>query len=148
MEKQCELCEFLKTPKNQILITDYWSVGIGNDQPYLGRAFCTLKSHKSRLGELSKAEWDNLQIVFRELEDRYKKAFGAEVINVECNMNHAFKSEPFNPHVHWHVYPRYKNPVEVGGHVFEDPLFGSHIDEDLVNIVDDKVVEEIVNILN
>lgn len=60
-------------------------------------------------------------------------------------MNHAFKLEPFNPHIHWHIYPRYKNSVEVGGVVFEDLLFGSHIDENLVNIVDDKVVKEIVD---
>lgn len=60
-------------------------------------------------------------------------------------MNHAFKSEPFNPHIHWHIYPRYKKSVEVGGVVFKDPLFGKHIDEDLANIVDDKVVEEIVS---
>jgi diadenosine tetraphosphate (Ap4A) HIT family hydrolase len=59
-------------------------------------------------------------------------------------MNYAFRDEPFNPHIHWHIYPRYKNPVEIGGVVFEDQLFGSHIDEDLVNNVEDKVVEEIV----
>jgi diadenosine tetraphosphate (Ap4A) HIT family hydrolase len=144
MEKKCDACEFMKAPKNQILTTDYWSVGIGNDQPYLGRAYCTLKIHKGTLGELSKEEWDDLQDVFRQLENRYKSVFGADVINVECNMNYAFRDEPFNPHIHWHIYPRYKNPVEIGGVVFEDQLFGSHIDEDLVNNVEDKVVEEIV----
>lgn len=126
MDKICDPCEFMKAPTKQILVTDYWSVGVGNDQPYLGRAFCTLKSHKGKLGELSKDEWDDLQAIFRDLEQRYKKVFGADVINVECNMNHAFKTEPFNPHIHWHIYPRYKNPVEVAGVVFEDPLFGSH----------------------
>lgn len=135
----------MKAPVNQILVTDYWSVGIGNDQPYLGRAFCTLKRHEGKLGRLSKDEWNDLQTVFKDLEQRYERVFGADVINVECNMNHAFKTEPFNPHIHWHIYPRYKNPVEVGGVLFEDPLFGSHIDEDLVKIVDDKVVKEIVS---
>ena len=48
-------------------------------------------------------------------------------------------------HTHWHIYPRYKSPVEVGGVIFEDTLFGSHIDENLVNLVDDRVVEEIVS---
>jgi diadenosine tetraphosphate (Ap4A) HIT family hydrolase len=144
MNKICDACEFMKAPKNQILTTDHWLVGIGNDQPYLGRAYCTLKTHKGKLGELSKVEWDDLQSIFRELEQRYKRVFGADVINIECNMNHAFKEEPFNPHVHWHIYPRYKNSVEINGVVFEDPLFGSHIDESLVNIVDDEVVKEII----
>ena len=144
MDENCDACEYLKAPRNQILVTDFWSVGIDNDQPYLGRAYCTLKQHIGILGELSKDEWDDLQAIFRDLEQRYKRVFGADVINVECNMNHAFKAEPFNPHIHWHIYPRYKNPVEVAGVLFEDPLFGRHIDEDLVNIVDDRVVEEIV----
>jgi diadenosine tetraphosphate (Ap4A) HIT family hydrolase len=81
-------------------------------------------------------------------DERAKAAldsYGAGVINIECNMNHAFKSEPYNPHIHWHIYPRYKSPVEVGGVIFEDTLFGSHIDENLVNLVDDRVVEEIVS---
>lgn len=145
MDKKCDACEYLKAPKNQILVTDFWSVGIGNDQPYLGRAYCTLKKHVGKLGELNKNEWDDLQAIFRFLELKYKKVFGADVLNVECNMNYAFKAEPFNPHIHWHIYPRYKNPVEIAGVVFEDLLFGSHIDEDLVNIVEDRVVEEIVS---
>jgi diadenosine tetraphosphate (Ap4A) HIT family hydrolase len=62
-------------------------------------------------------------------------------------MNHAFKAEPFNPHVHWHIYPRYKTSVEVAGVVFDDPLFGSHIDEDKVNMVSDEVLDEIALIL-
>ena len=124
---------------------DYWSVGIGNDQPYLGRAYCTLKRRVGKLSELRAGEWDDLKSIFGELEKRYKSVLGAGVINIECNMNHAFKSEPYNPHIHWHIYPRYKSPVEVGGVIFEDTLFGSHIDENLVNLVDDRVVEEIVS---
>lgn len=144
MDKECDACEFIEAPINQILVTDYWSVGIGNDQPYLGRAYCTLKSHKSRLGDLSNDEWQDLQKTFRKLENLYRDTLGAEVLNIECNMNHAFRTEPFNPHIHWHIYPRYKNPVEIAGVVFEDTLFGSHIDENLLNIVDDKVVNEIL----
>lgn len=60
MEKLCDACEFMKAPTNQILTTEYWSVGIGYDQPYLGRAYCTLKTHKGKLGELSREEWDDL----------------------------------------------------------------------------------------
>jgi len=62
-------------------------------------------------------------------------------------VNHAFKTEPFNPHVHWHIYPRYKITPEVAGVVFDDPLFGSHIDEDKVNMVSDEVLDEIALML-
>lgn len=143
MTKICDACEFMKSPKNQILITDNWSVGIGNDQPYLGRAYATLKQHKTSIGELSNEDWMEFKDIMFKLENAYRDAFGANVLNIECSMNHAFKSEPFNPHVHWHIYPRYKKSIEIGGVVFDDPLFGSHIDEDLVNIVSNEVVKEI-----
>lgn len=145
MDKKCDACEFMKSPANQFLETEHWSVGVGNDHPYLGRSFCTLKRHKGSLGELSAEEWQELQEVISQLESVYKKAFGADVINIECNMNHAFKTEPFNPHIHWHVYPRYKKAPVIAGITFDDPLFGSHIDEDLVRLVDDEVVEQIVS---
>ncbi len=144
MDKICDACEFLQAPENQILETRYWIIGIGNDQPYLGRAYCTLKTHKSKLGELSAEEWKDFHNVITDLEEKYKRIFGAKVLNIECNMNHAYKTKPYNPHVHWHIYPRYNKSVEVGGVVFDDPLFGKHIDEDLVRIVDDIVVEQIV----
>ena len=147
MTKTCDACEFLKDPQNEILVTDNWTVSVYNDQPYLGRAYCNLKTHKSSLGELTKDEWQDLQLVFSQLEKMYEAAFGAELLNVECNMNHAFRSEPYNPHVHWHIYPRYSKPVEVAGVVFDDPLFGNHIDEDLDRVVDDEVVKEIFNTL-
>lgn len=66
-------------------------------------------------------------------------------MHIECNRNNAFKSEPFNPHVHWHIYPRYKEPVEIADIVFDDPMFGQHIDENLARIVDDGVVDQIVS---
>ena len=51
-----------------------------------------------KLGELSAGEWNDLKSIFGELEKKYKSVLGAGVINIECNMNHAFKSEPYNPH--------------------------------------------------
>lgn len=149
MDKECDACEFLKSPnpKHQILVTDNWSVGIYNDQPYLGRAYATLRTHKGKISELSADEWHEFQDIMGKLEAAYQNAFGAEVLNIECNMNHAFKTEPFNPHVHWHIHPRYKASVEVAGVIFDDPLFGSHIDEDKVNMVSDEVLDEIALIL-
>lgn len=144
MDKKCDVCEFLKAPKNQILTTKNWNVGIGNDQPYLGRAFATLRRHAGQVSKLNSDEWNEFQEIVGKLETAYSEAFGANVLNIECNMNHAFKTEPFNPHVHWHIYPRYKTTPWVAGIAFDDPLFGSHIDENLERLVSDQVVEEII----
>ncbi len=145
MNKKCDACEFLESPnkKHQILVTENWSVGIYNDQPYLGRAYATLNKHKGSISELTSEELLDFQEIMRKLEDTYRKAFRAEVLNIECNMNHAFKTEPYSPHIHWHIYPRYKIAPEVAGIVFDDPLFGSHIDEDKINMVSDEVLDEI-----
>lgn len=43
-------------------------------------------------------------------------------------MNHAYREEHPNPHIHWWAVPRYKLPVTVSGVTFEDPDFGNPYD--------------------
>lgn len=144
MDKKCDACEFLKEPKDQILVTKHWNVGIGNNHAYLGRAFVTLREHKSSLSELSDVQWQEFHEIVRKLEKAYKQAFGAEPLNWGCFMNHAFRTEPFNPHVHWHIFPRYKVAPVVSGITFDDPLFGNFYDDKAERIVSDEVVAAIV----
>src|SRR5665213_618011 len=120
MEKKCDICEFLKSPKNQILTTQNWNVGIGNNHAYLGRAFATLRTHKGSLSQLNTEEWQEFEEIVQKLEKAYQQAFGAEPLNWGCYMNNAFQSEPFNPHVHWHIFPRYKTAPVINGITFDD----------------------------
>jgi diadenosine tetraphosphate (Ap4A) HIT family hydrolase len=60
-------------------------------------------------------------------------------------MNNAFRSEPFNPHVHWHIFPRYKVAPELDGIVFEDVLFGNFYEDTLERLVSDETVEHIAS---
>lgn len=130
----------MKDPQNQILVTKHWSVGIGNNHAYLGRAFCTLRTHKGSLSELDEEEWQEFHEIVRKLEKAYKQAFGAEPLNWGCFMNNAFKAEPFTPHVHWHIFPRYHKAPVIEGVEFDDPLFGSFFDDNAKRIVSDEVV--------
>jgi ATP adenylyltransferase len=143
MEKVCDACEFLKKPKHQILVTNYWNAGLGNNQAYLGRAYVTLRSHKGSLNSLSEEEWHEFEEIVRKLEKAYKAVYGAEPLNWGCYMNLAFREEPFNPHVHWHVFPRYKKAPVLGNMTFDDPLYGSFYDNDAEKLLDDGVVEQI-----
>jgi len=59
-------------------------------------------------------------------------------------MNHAFRTEPFNPHVHWHIFPRYKVAPVVLGITFDDPLFGEFYDDKAERLVSNDVVAAIV----
>lgn len=145
MNQACDICIFLqqKPIRNQIITTDYWTVGIIPDQPYLGRALITLITHKSRLSELSSEEWTDFHSVVEKIEPAYEKALGAYPLNIGCFMNHGFKDDPPHPHVHWQIFPRDKNPVEFAGMLFEDTLYGEFYDNDAVRPVNNKVVTEI-----
>ena len=126
---------------------DSWVVGIGNNHAYLGRAYVTLKSHKGSLSELSSREWDSFQQIIKILEKAYSDAFGAKPLNWGCFMNHAFREKPFNPHVHWHIYPRYEIAPEIEGMKFSDELFGNFYDDTAERIVDQTVVDQIADTL-
>jgi len=143
VHEKCTICPLLENPKHQILVTKYWAVNLGNDQLYLGRAFVTIREHKGSLGELSEEEWADLGVVVRTLEKAYKEAFGAAPINWTCMMNHSYKKDPVDPHIYWHVFPRYRNPVTLAGITFNDDVYGEHYELDAVRDVSDEVVEEI-----
>lgn len=145
MDKKCDACEFLKNPnpKTQILVTEHWEVGLGNNHAYFGRAYMTLREHKGSLGSLSKEQWADFEEAVRRLEEAYKTVYGAEPLNWGCFMNHAFRAEPFNPHVHWHIFPRYKNTPVLDGVAYDDPLFGNFYDDKAERLVSDETAEKI-----
>jgi diadenosine tetraphosphate (Ap4A) HIT family hydrolase len=58
-------------------------------------------------------------------------------------MNNAFQEEPAHPHVHWHIFPRYKQAPVLAGITFDDPLYGHHYDPRAKRMVTDEVVEKI-----
>lgn len=148
MDKKCDACDFLSnpTPETQILDTQYWSVGVdGRNHAYLGRAYVTLKKHKPSLSSLDQNEWEDFQDLVKKLEKAYKNAFDAEPLNWGCFMNHAFRSEPFNPHVHWHIYPRYKTAQVIDGITFDDSLFGNFYDHATERLVSEETVKKIAS---
>lgn len=145
MHSDCDVCQFLekKPLKNQILTTRHWTVGIIPDHPYLGRALVTLLTHKGSLGQLSHEEWEDFEAIVPRLERAYKHAFSAEPLNIGCFMNNSFKADPPHPHVHWHIFPRYKNIYSLNGIDFKDDRYGRFYDDDATRIVDEMTVQEI-----
>lgn len=147
MEDNCDACQFLQNPnpKTQILVTEHWCVGLGNNHAYFGRAYCTLRTHKGSLSSLDEAEWQDYQEIVRKLEKAYKEVFGAEPMNWGCFMNNAYRVEPAKPHVHWHIFPRYKTAPVLDGITFDDPLYGEFYDDKAERLVSDGVVEHIAD---
>jgi len=71
------------------------------------------KEDAHALGEVSAAAWEELARVTRDLEAAARAAFQFDRINYLALMM-------VDPHVHFHVLPRYAEPRELGGVVFED----------------------------
>lgn len=143
MDDQCNDCKHLEETRHQILLTDNWKVWLSSNQAYLGRVCITLRNHKSSLSELNEAEWQEFKQLVRKLEPAYKKAFGAYPLNWGCFMNNSFRVEPAYPHVHWHIFPRYKHARTIDGIEFDDPLYGEHYDPHAQKIVSDELLSQI-----
>ena len=123
---KCDVCPFLNNFQRTITQTKYWKVDINENQEYLGRSFVALKRHCGSLSELTKEEWLDFTSLVKSLESIFKKTFDARLFNWSCLMNNAFKEKPANPHVHWHLRPRYEKEVKFAGITFIDPDFGHH----------------------
>jgi len=142
----CEPCRYLKDNNRLLFETKYWKVFVIDEQAFLGRTAVILKRHCHSLPELTEPEWQEFKEVVSKLEQAVKQAFGMEVANWACLMNHAFRTNIANPHVHWHLRPRYRHPVEFAGKTFTDPDFGEMY-TDRHEKVDDEILLKITEAL-
>lgn len=144
--KECGVCEVLKEDLNVIFDSKYWRVSLdASDQYYPGRSFVTVKRHVGDLADLSKEEWQNLQEVISKFESAVRTGLGAVVFNWSCLTNNAFQIKPYNPHIHWHVRPRYDKIVEINDQSFEDKEFGHHYARSTSLVVTDEIVRNIIH---
>lgn len=133
--------------KDFIFETKLWEVYLNPDQYYLGRSVVAAKREVPAMSDLTNEEWLDFADLVKKLESAFKKAFGATMFNWSCLMNGAYQNDPPNPHVHWHLMPRYKNPVEFAGQKFEDKEFGRHYARSTESPVSDIVFNKIIDIL-
>ena len=125
----CSLFDVPGILRHQVLETRYWLVVLHpNDQNYLGRSVIILKRHVPTLAALSDDEWLDYKQLVGDFATAAAIAFGADHFNWSFNMNHAFREDPPQLHVHGHVRPRYRVPVTFAGLTFEDKEFGNHFD--------------------
>lgn len=120
----CNMCN-LKT--GIIIETKYWRAILNQYQSYLGRVVVILKEHKQSLSEVSSDEAVDFFYINRILETAIKQAFNAEMFNTTCMTNNAF-ARGVEPHVHFHIRPRYSHPIIFDGQTFVDKEFGKHYD--------------------
>jgi diadenosine tetraphosphate (Ap4A) HIT family hydrolase len=123
---ECEYFDRLKRYNYGDLLveSEYWLVLLAPDQRNLGTCVVALKRDEDSLSGLKKSEWLDFMEIVPNLESALKKAFPVTMFNWGCLLNSGYQKDPPDCHLHWHLIPRYKNPVKYGGHVFTDPCFG------------------------
>jgi len=125
---ECEVCKALNSQGETFVIeTDFWKVILSYNQYYLGRCVVLCKRHCNSLSELMSDEVLDFFSLVKKFEGALKKSLGATMFNWCCLMNDAYKTNG-NSHVHWHVRPRYKKKVIIGGEEFIDENFAHHYD--------------------
>ncbi len=145
----CDICAW--SPENFeyrfLFETNLWRIVLAPNQALIGRCVVHLKRHSGDLADLNKDELLEWLVVVQTLENALRSAFGAIMFNWSCYMNHAYRENNPNPHIHWWAVPRYKQPVIVGDLLFEDPHFGNPYDHyrtlELSQEIHRKIAEQI-----
>jgi diadenosine tetraphosphate (Ap4A) HIT family hydrolase len=124
MKTSCEYCQLLDGYGKIIWETNFWRIYLAPSQRYLGTCVVALKRRCKDLSGLLDTEWVDFANVVRKLEESLEALFHPTLYNWSCFKNSVFRGENPEPEIHWHFIPRYKNPVEFGGMIFQDPDFG------------------------
>jgi len=140
--ENCHYCGDLNRT-GMLFETRYHNVLVADEQSYLGRCVIALKRHAESLSDLTEEEQLDFFKIVKTLEGAIKKSFGADMFNLTSMMNSSYKEDPPNPHVHWHLRPRYDHDVEFAGVTFSDPDFGKHYDRTRKNQIDELVIKQI-----
>jgi len=126
----CPICAWSPENRDYLLIheTGSWRICLAPNQSLIGRCVIHLKRHAGGLADLTEDEWGDFLNVVRRLESALRFAFNAAMFNWSSYMNHAYRENPPDPHVHWWAVPRYARALRFGGRTFEDPHFGNPYD--------------------
>ncbi len=99
----------------ETLVAEYesWVVLLRPRQVTLGSTVLACKEAARALGDVSTEAWAEVARVTSDLEQAVREAFGCERLNYLALMM-------VDPHVHFHVLPRYESPRELAGVAFVD----------------------------
>ena len=100
-------------PSSLIKEYDHWVVLIRPKQVTIGSLVLAAKGESVSFANLSKNEFSELDIVFKDIEMSLKKCFQFDKINYLALM-----MVDRNPH--FHVIPRYSKSINFGGKKYDD----------------------------
>jgi diadenosine tetraphosphate (Ap4A) HIT family hydrolase len=142
----CEYCQIDGGYGKLIWETIFWEIYLAPSQRYLGTCVIALKRHCQNLSQVENKEWGEFANVVRKLEKSVDLSFHPTLYNWSCFKNSVFRSENPHPEIHWHFIPRYKDPVNFKGTIFQDPDFG-YIPLPKKKEISQKAMNEIADII-
>ncbi len=89
-------------PYLQIAQNDHWIVLLRRPQITLGSLVIVTRHEETALSEINKSSFQDLSPIIQSIEKTLKKLWQYDKINYLMLMM-------VDPHVHWHVIPRYQN---------------------------------------
>ena len=118
--QNCAFCEHEgASTKTPIKAYTHWRIELYTSQYYLGRCAIILNRHIEDLFDISEQEQLELFSITKQLRNSIKQAFETDMLNYASQGNVV-------PHVHLHIIPRYKNPVNFAGITFTDERWGQN----------------------
>lgn len=123
-------------PDSRIWRYEYWSVLLRNPQLTLGSLVLAAHGPATAWKQVDPQGFAELHGVVSELEAALKGAFQCEKLNYLMLMM-------VDPHVHFHVIPRYSGPREFAGQTFTDAGWPGPPDLGRANETDPAVNERI-----
>jgi diadenosine tetraphosphate (Ap4A) HIT family hydrolase len=108
-----------------IFETEYWTIFLAPNQSNIGTCVIVLKRRCGTLKGLKGEEWLDFGKIVKKLECSLESAFKPVMFNWGALMNADYLVENPDPHMHWHLIPRYKEKIQFQGLIFEDRYFGS-----------------------
>ena len=125
--KKCAWCDLTEEERKWLLLeSEHWSAYLADEQDYIGRCILISRRHCGSIAELTPEEWTELKRVMDELEHCCKEVLSADLCNWSCLMNNFYKKKEADPHIHFHLRPRCRQPIVINGNSYADEEFGHH----------------------
>lgn len=135
----CDIFDKFGGEGARVVAGDHWVAQVRPKQATLGACVLILRRHATSLSGLSEAELAGFGRAVDELERRLRSAFDYDKINYLMLMM-------VDPHLHFHVLPRYAKARSFGGFEWADPGWPKH--PDLQHGIDDpRAVQAVVRAL-
>ena len=100
-------------PMSALREYEHWAILLRPHQVTLGSMVVCTVARETRMADMASTAFAELELVFTGAEGALRGAFGAEKINHMMLMM-------VDPHVHWHLIPRYSGARTVGSTTIAD----------------------------